>query len=175
MPVRASWSGCWDGSSTACTADGWPVIVWRLTREPYRALDGEGARLYGGRWNSEGVAVVYASTTLALAALEYLVHLDPIDVPRDLLALRLRVPDDATGERIETGGLPADWREVPDHLACVRLGDAWAVRGDALTLHVPSAIVPEEENVLINPHHPEAGRVELTADRPFAFDPRLFR
>jgi RES domain-containing protein len=149
------------------------VLVWRITREPYQALDGEGARLNGGRWNSEGVAVVYTSTTLALAALEYLVHVDPEDVPEDLVAMRIQIPDGLPDERVRASGLPADWNEVPDHPACVRRGDAWAKDARAAVLRVPSAIVPEEENILINPRHTDAGRIAVVHTRAFAFDPRL--
>lgn len=149
------------------------MLVWRITREAHQALDGEGARLHGGRWNSEGVAVVYTSATLALAALEYLVHVDPEDVPEDLVAMRIRVPDDLPDERVRVSDLPADWSEVPDHPACVSRGDAWAKEASAAVLRVPSAIVPEEENVLLNPKHTDAGRVAVVHTRAFAFDPRL--
>lgn len=149
------------------------MLVWRIAREVYQALDGEGARLNGGRWNSEGVAVVYASTTLALAALEYLVHVDPEDVPGDLVAMRIEVPDDLPGDRIAASDLPEDWNAGPDHPACARSGDAWAKEARAVLLRVPSAIVPEEENVLINPRHRDAGRIVVGHVRPFAFDPRL--
>jgi RES domain-containing protein len=151
------------------------VHVWRLTRRAHQALDGEGARLYGGRWNSEGVAVVYASATLALAALEYLVHVDPQDVPDDLVALRVDVPDAAAAETVAVADLPADWNTLDDHPACVARGDAWAAVGTALALRVPSAIVPEEGNVLLNPAHPGMRLVRVAAARPFAFDPRLPR
>jgi RES domain-containing protein len=81
------------------------VLVWRITRAAYQALDGEGARLHGGRWNPEGVPVVYTSTTLSLAALEYLVHVDPEDVPGDLVAMRIRIP--VIGYRRLTNARPA--------------------------------------------------------------------
>lgn len=167
-------SGCSAASSTGSTAD--PrgrVILWRITREPFQTLDGEGARLHGGRWNSEGVPVVYASSTLALAALEYLVHVDPEEVPADLVAVRIEVPDDLPSEEVESADLPTDWNRVPDHPACIHLGDAWAAGAHTASLRVPSALVPEEHNVLINPRHPQAGRIAVTHTRPFAFDPRL--
>jgi RES domain-containing protein len=149
------------------------MLVWRITREPHQTLDGEGARLNGGRWNSEGMAVVYTSTTLALAALEYLVHVDPEDVPADLIAMRIEIPDDLPDERVSASDLPADWNEAPDHPACVRCGDAWAKGASTAILRVPSAIVPEEENLLFNPRHPDAGRITVIHTRPFVFDLRL--
>ena len=149
------------------------MLVWRITRAAHQALDGEGARLNGGRWNSEGVAVVYASSTLSLAALEYLAHVDPEDVPGDLVAMGVEVPDDLPDERIRASDLPPDWNRVPDHPACVDRGDAWARAARTPLLRVPSAIVPEEESVLLNPRHPDAARVGVDLTRPFAFDPRL--
>lgn len=147
--------------------------LYRICRAPYRALDGEGARLYGGRWNSPGSPVVYASSSLALAALEYLVHLDPDHAPSDLIALTLEVPDTASADEVHGPALPPDWAQVADHPACVAAGDAWLGRGVTLLLRVPAAPVPEEQNVLINPRHVEAAQVRVVAERPFAFDPRL--
>ncbi len=149
------------------------MLVWRITRESYQALDGEGARLNVGRWNSEGVAVVYTSTTLALAALEYLVHVDPEDVPEELVAVQIQIPNGLPEERIQPDGLPGDWNEVPDHPACTRVGDTWASNASTALLRVPSAIVPEEENVLINPMHSDAERIAVVRTRAFVFDRRL--
>jgi RES domain-containing protein len=149
------------------------VHVWRIARAPFQALDGEGARLNGGRWNPEGLPVVYTSTTLALAALEYLVHVDPEDVPVDLVAMRIRIPDDVPEERVAPADLPKDWSAVPDHPACVERGERCLKDGVAALLRVPSAIVPEEENLLINPRHPAASRIATEHARSFAFDPRL--
>ena len=87
--------------------------LWRITREPYQALDGEGAKRNGGRWNSEGVPVVYLSPALSLAALEYLVHIDIEDVPDDLVALEIEVPDHASRETVRPEDLPADWNQHP--------------------------------------------------------------
>ncbi|MBI4545379.1 MAG: RES family NAD+ phosphorylase [Gemmatimonadetes bacterium] len=149
------------------------MLLWRITRASYQALDGEGARVNGGRWNSEGVAVVYTSPTLALAALEYLAHVDPEDVPEDLVAMRIEIPDDFSEDRIQRSDLPADWNTVPDHPACVTRGDAWVKDARTVLLRVPSALVPEEENVLINARHAEAGRIAVEHVRPFVFEPRL--
>jgi len=151
------------------------VRVWRITRAAYQALDGEGARLYGGRWNPEGIEVVYTSAALSLAALEYLVHVDPEDVPDDLVAMEIEIPDELEAERVELTELPRDWNAVPDHPACVERGAAWARAARVPLLRVPSAIVPEEENVLVNPRHPEARRVVVRSVRPFRFDSRLLR
>ena len=147
--------------------------VWRLAREPFLALDGEGARLAGGRWNSEGVAVVYTSSTLSLAALEYLVHIDPQDVPGDLIAVAVEVPDQTPIEKVQIRDQPSDWNLVFDHPRCVAIGDDWIAAGRSLGLLVPSALVPEEWNLLLNPVHADAQSVRVTATRPFVFDHRL--
>lgn len=149
------------------------MLVWRITREAHQALDGEGARLNGGRWNSEGVAVVYTSTTLALAALEYLAHVDPEEVPGDLVAMRIEIPEGLSEERVLESDLPAGWNEVPDHPSCIKRGDAWAKTAATAVLRVPSAIVPEEENILVNPGHADAARILVAHTRAFAFDPRI--
>lgn len=147
--------------------------LYRICRAPFRNLDGEGARLYGGRWNSPGHPVVYASSTLALAALEYLVHLEAEDVPSDLVALTIDVPDDVEIEAVDLAALPPGWQQTPEPLHCKALGDAWLQAGRALALRVPAAPVPEEANVLLNPGHPAFARVRLVAERPFFYDPRL--
>jgi RES domain-containing protein len=149
--------------------------VWRITRRPYQALDGEGARLNGGRWNCEGVPVVYTSFALSLAALEYLAHVDIEDAPDDLVALEIEVPDDASSDQIGVDDLPKAWNEVEDHPACASFGDLWIRDGRALVLRVPSALIPNESNYLINPRHPDAARVRIVAVHSFSFDPRLLR
>ncbi|MGH7564260.1 MAG: RES family NAD+ phosphorylase [Gemmatimonadota bacterium] len=147
--------------------------VWRLARKPFLALDGEGARLVGGRWNSEGVAVVYTSSTLSLGALEYLAHIDPEDIPDDLMAVAVEVPDRLPIEDVRLEDLPADWNRVFDHPRCVALGNEWIAAGQSLGLRVPSALVPEEWNLLLNPAHPDAPGMRATGTRPFIFDRRL--
>ena len=149
--------------------------LWRLTRVAHAALDGEGARLHGARWSSPGHPVVYAASHLSLAALEYLVHIDPEDAPDDLVALRLDVPDGATETVCEATALPAGWRETPPPPRCQAIGDEWAGRGEHLLLRIPSVLVPEETNVLLNPAHAEAASVRVSWSRPFAYDVRLLR
>lgn len=149
--------------------------VFRLCRAPFAALDGEGARRYGGRWNSVGRAVVYTASTRALAALEYLVHVDVTDVPNDLVLLTLDVPADAATHAVDASALPSDWVTTPESAACRAFGDAWLRAGDALVLTVPSVAVPEETNVLLDPAGPRFAEVRVVAERRFEFDPRLKR
>ena len=146
--------------------------LWRICRRDFSGLDGEGARLYGGRWNSEGLAVVYLSTSLPLAVLEYLVHLDVKTAPADLVRIEVDLPDTTTRDQVRIEDLPADWNTTSDHPSCVDAGDGWVRGGRACLLYVPSAVVPTDLNVLMNPAHVEAGMATAIAE-PFVLDRRL--
>jgi RES domain-containing protein len=147
--------------------------LYRICRAAESALDGEDARLHGGRWNAPGRPVIYTSTSLSLAALEYLVHISPEDVPDDLVASLIEVPDEAPIEMVSVADLPDGWDQDPEPPACKEIGTAWLHAGSALALRVPSAPIPEELNVLLNPEHPAAHRVRVVEEHPFSFDPRL--
>src|SRR5882757_9610870 len=101
--------------------------VWRLSKARFAksAFSGEGARLFEGRWNHAGVPMVYTSTSLALAAIEFFVHLDPSDAPDDLVSLPAEIPDDLHRERVEFRSLPRGWRKV-DNKNLQDLGSNWA-------------------------------------------------
>ncbi len=147
--------------------------LWRIARAEHDALDGEGARLHGGRWSREGRAVVYTASSAPLAVLELLVHVDVEDLPGDLVLMEIAVPADAGMGEAGLDQLPGDWNAVPDHPACIELGEEWLTSLDTLLLKVPSAVMPRESNVLINPAHPDMGRVEVVVSEAFGFDPRL--
>jgi RES domain-containing protein len=151
------------------------LFVWRLTRAGHQALDGEGARLNGGRWNTDGKPVIYTSTTLSLAALEYLVHVEPLLAPSDLVAIEIELPEgEGVGAQVDPGQFPeGDWQQYPAPEWQAELGDTWIEDGTFLWLAVPSAVVPQEYNVLINPHHPRSGEIRVASTRAFAFDRRL--
>lgn len=149
--------------------------IWRLCKRRHAALDGEGARRSGGRWNSSGVSVVYASATLSLAALELLVHLDPEDTPDDLVAIPLDVPEDVRVEGFALRDLTGDWRQTPAPRALQQLGDSWVRRGETAILSLPSVVVPAESNFALNPAHPDFGPIKPGRPESFRFDPRLRR
>ena len=151
--------------------------VWRITtaRHAERAFDGEGARLYGGRWNHSGTPLVYTSWTLSLCALEYFVHLEPAMAPRSLVAIQAEIPADLRIESLEASSLPADWRTYPAPDSLKDLGSAWARKKEAAALSVPSAVIPYERNVLLNPAHPDFPRIRIHPAEPFAFDPRMWK
>ena len=141
--------------------------MWRLARRPFIAMDGAGARLYGGRWNRRGLAMVYCAEHLSLAVLEVLVHLelDPEDFPADYVKIPIEIPRSVKLDRIER--LPDEMRQT------VEIGSRWYRSGKTLGLLVPSVIVPEERNLLLNPTHPYFPRLKVLDAQPFRFDPRL--
>jgi len=149
------------------------LTAWRLTKAKYAstAFDGEGARLYGGRWNSPGRAVVYAAGSLALAALEILVHVRSREELRGYVKFRLEFPEELVSTVDDE--LPVDWQQgrAPDSTR--KVGDRWLEAGDTPILRVPSVVIPEEWNYLLNPQHPHFGKIELGPPTPFAFDTRL--
>ncbi len=149
---------------------------WRICRQRFsaQAASGDGARLYGGRWNSRGVSVVYASTSLALAALETFVHLEPNLQPDDLVFIEGEIPDDLSVGRLELHQLPAHWRRSKDE-SLRGFGDAWVRSARSLALLVPSAVIAGEWNILLNPAHPDFPRVRFHSPQRFEFDARMFR
>jgi RES domain-containing protein len=151
------------------------VLVYRICRKARQKLDGEGARLYGGRWNSPGRVVVYTAGTLSLGAIEYLVHVNPGDAPNDLIATTLEVPDDIAREIVKAADLPAGWDKRPLHAACREVGDAWLQKSRTLLLQVPSAPITGESNYLLNPAHAAMSRIRVVGKRAFVFDRRLIR
>jgi RES domain-containing protein len=147
--------------------------AFRLCRRPYTALDGEGARLYGGRWNPKGVPLVYASSTLALAAMEALVHFTSNILPADYVSLAIDIPKAVRVTRWTLDDLPSEWASNPPSARDQALGAAWIASGKSAVLVVPSAVLPDESNVLINPRHPDAASIRAQRPARFTFDPRL--
>jgi len=149
--------------------------VWRIARRQH-ALDrlGIGARDEGGRWNRPGTAVIYAGRTIAIAALEKLVHLAEV-VPSDLVLVRIDLPQDCSTEEATVADLPRGWDAVPAAPPSMEFGTRWAHENRSLVLYVPSASVREETNAMLNPNHPEFSGVMMTIDRRFTYDGRLFR
>jgi RES domain-containing protein len=146
---------------------------WRIVREEQaaRAFSGEGAAKTGGRWNSRGVPVVYTSSTKSLAALETLVHLNP---PMSFKYVVFRVQfDEALMERIPLKRLPAEWQIEPPPPSTKAIGDAWVRQRRSAVLALPSVIIAEELNYLLNPAHPDFQRISIGKADRFAFDPRL--
>jgi RES domain-containing protein len=150
--------------------------VYRIAKNKYiHDLSGTGARMYGGRWNDKGIAVVYTSESRALATVEYLVHLPLSIIPTELSIASIEIPDDASREEISTSELPANWRDYPAPLELAELGTHWALTNDTLLLRVPSAVVNHEFNILINPSHSEMKQVTIAHIEEYRFDQRLLQ
>ena len=147
------------------------MIGWRLCRRRYAALDGEGARLVGGRWSPPGVPAVYLAESISLAALECLVHFEPGTAPTDYVAIGVEF-DEALVEALGTQGLPSGWRDDPP-LASQGFGARWLVEQRSTVLAVPSVIVPMETNYVLNPRHPEFDAITARDPVDFHFDQRL--
>lgn len=145
--------------------------AWRIVKEKHAAtaFSGEGARLFGGRWNSRGMSLVYTSGTKALAALESLVHLNP-----PVIFKYLTIPiefDEALVEKVAV--LPADWNDMPPPPSTKAIGDLWTKQARSAVLELPSVIIPGESNYLLNPAHPDFNKIVIGKPEPFSFDPRL--
>ncbi len=145
--------------------------AWRIVKAKHAAtaFSGEGARLYGGRWNSAGLSLVYTSGTQALAALESLVHLNPPVIFKYAV-----IPvefDDTLVEKFTA--LPPGWMNSPAPPSTRTLGDLWAKEARSAVLELPSAIIPTESNYLLNPAHPDFKKIVIGKPTPFSFDPRL--
>lgn len=149
--------------------------VWRLCTRRHAAFDGEGARRHGGRWNPPGVAVVYTSATISLAALELFVHFDAEDRPQDLVVLPADLPDDLPMRVLDIADLPKAWRAMPAPPTLAALGAQWLAKGETAVLAAPSAIVPYERNYLLNPAHPDFARIARGRPESFSFDPRMWK
>ncbi|MSO99713.1 MAG: RES domain-containing protein [Acetobacteraceae bacterium] len=139
--------------------------LWRLCRRPFADLTGEGARLFGGRWNTPGRPMVYLAEHPALAAMEVRVHLDlPFELlPADFVLMGVAIPD----------RLIRDLEPVPADTAAA--GDLWLSEATSAALRVPSILMPHARNVLLNPRHRDAGRAVMGTVETFVFDPRMWR
>jgi len=149
------------------------MILYRITKCIYAAdLSGAGARLYGGRWNGVGKSMVYLAATPSLAVLEVLVHLSPTIFPGDFCIAEIEVPENSiltlTSEK-----LPANWQDISPPFELKKIGNAFISEQKYLLMKVPSVIVPEEFNYLLNPLHPQFKSVKVVSKKPFGFDKRL--
>jgi RES domain-containing protein len=151
------------------------MLVYRIAKMKERALDlsGKGAFLYGGRWNSEGVFMLYTSTHASLAMLEVLVHADESEIPPQLFISQIDISEKAPIYQFPDEELPENWRE-PDNLGLKKLGDQLMKERQYLGFQVSSAVLPSEFNILLNPLFPGyADLVKVSRIDPLKTDPRL--
>lgn len=155
------------------------IAAWRIgTDAPlFTAEDmtGTGAKLSGGRWNRTGNAVIYSATTIALACLETVVHLKSGGLPINRYLVRIDIPDEVWSAREAVTYLtaPVGWDALPAGRVSLDLGDKWLASNKSAILLVPSIVVPEEQNILINPAHPDAHRITAIKTRKWLYDPRI--
>ncbi len=150
--------------------------VYRIAGKKFiHDMSGEGARLYGGRWNSKGTSVLYTSTNRSLATIEYLVHLPMAVIPADVCIAELSLPTEAGMDAVDINDLPSGWWEYPAPLELAETGDRFIRENSGLSLKVPSAIVKGEWNVLINPRHSLFSSIEIAEIEEYVFDSRLFK
>ncbi|MDB4921467.1 RES domain-containing protein [Mucilaginibacter sp.] len=149
------------------------MVLYRIGKCIYvDNLSGEGARLFGGRWNSEGRSAIYLASSCSLGMLEVLVHLQPLMIPSDYCLVEIEVPDNSISQ-ITVDGLPDNWKDVSPPAILKVIGNNFLANKKHLMLKVPSSIVPTEYNYLLNPLHPDMKKVKIIKKEPFDFDSRL--
>lgn len=150
--------------------------VFRIANDNYiHDLTGIGARIYGGRWNLKGTSVIYTAESRALASVELLVHLPLSIIPGDLKIACIEIPDKITPQIVDVPDLPDNWRDYPPPNQLAVIGTNWAIETASLLLRVPSAVVEDEYNILINPLHPDFKSIKIIDTKKYSFDDRLLR
>lgn len=149
--------------------------VWRISKRKYAeiAFSGEGTQKVGGRWTPKGVKAVYTSSSLALAALELLVHVEKEDIVTGFVAISADIPDDLQVDVIMPSQLPDNWRDTPAPESLSSIGQRWLNAGQTAVLCVPSAVISIERNFLLNPEHPDFEKIQIDRPEAFNFDSRL--
>jgi RES domain-containing protein len=149
------------------------VDVYRITSSQWS--DQLVASGYPARWNSMGVYTIYTASTRSLACLENLVHLDIASLQKLFRVCVIHVPDEISIENIDAGQLPKNWfmTEPEGYACCQPIGDKWNLENKTVLLKVPSAIIKNEYNYLINPRHNDFNKLKISSTEPFLFDGRL--
>lgn len=148
--------------------------TWRIVKKRHStsAFDGEGARRFGGRWNSPGTSVVYTSESRALALLEVLAGIRSVHPFPSYVLIPVSF-DNALVHNLQQEDLAADWRQSPPSVATQAIGDGWVSKGKTVILSVPSVVIPDEYNFLLNPTHPDFHQVRIGEPEDITLDPRL--
>lgn len=150
------------------------ITAWRIVQARYAAgaFNGDGARLYGGRWNSPRVAMVYVAESRALAALEMVAHLDQAALLNTFVLIPCRF-DARLVIALDRRRLPDCWRRNPAPAELAGIGDQWVQRAESAVLAVPSAIIDDETTFLLNPAHADFSKIKIGAPQAFDVDARL--
>ncbi len=151
------------------------MIVFRLSKSKFASdLSGKGAEKSGGRWNSKGTAMVYTSASRALCTTEIAVHTPLGNLPLDYKLISIEIPDEIVIQEFTQKNLPGDWKAIPHSHSTQIIGDNFVADSEYIVLKVPSAVVQDEFNFLINPNHAESQKIIIKTIEPFNFDERLF-
>jgi len=150
------------------------ISAWRIVKQKLAksAFTGEGARLYGGRWNTPGRPLIYTAESRALALAEILVHLESQALLSRYVVFEVEI-DESTITRLDPGELPKNWRAEPAPRRLQVIGDAWIASAKSAVLRVPSAVVVGEFNYLLNPLHPDFSKLAIHGPERFSIDRRL--
>ena len=150
------------------------MIVYRLTVDTFKKdLSGNGSKLFGGRWNQPGMAAIYTSENISLSVLEILVNTDKTNIPPSYFLLKLHVPDELPVRKISPGRLKEKWNRDFEYSQFI--GSNFLKTGKEAVLKIPSAIVKEEHNFLLNPDHADFKKISIAESIPFDFDIRLLK
>ncbi len=151
------------------------MIVFRLSKSKFaNDLSGKGAEKNGGRWNSKGTALVYTSASRALCTAEIAVHTPLGNLPLDYQLICIEIPDELQIQELTREQLPSDWKSLPLAHASQQIGDRFVSEGICPVLKVPSVVVQDEFNYLINPAHLKSHEIKIKEVEPFNFDEHLF-
>ena len=151
-------------------------MVYRIALAKHaRDLSGKGARLTGGRWNTKDTGVIYTSESRSLAAMEHLVHVSLTDIPAEIKIVSIGIPDMSISKQIDPSDLPRDWRKNPAPFLLADIGTKWVLSMESFLLRVPSAVIMNEFNILINPTHPDMKSVNIVKVESFVYDERLHK
>jgi RES domain-containing protein len=150
------------------------VVAWRIVKRKFAkfAFSGDGARRFGGRWNSTGVPTVYTAQSQALAALEILVNVESAELLEHYAVIEVII-NPSLITKIEISTLPRNWRADPPPARIRAIGDRWIAQGVSAVLQVPSSVIPSESNFLLNPRHPDFQELQIGKPTAFRFDMRL--
>lgn len=150
------------------------VKAYRIIQEAHieSALSGEGAAMYGGRWNHQGTPIIYSSSTLSLATLEIIVNLHDVKLVNNLYSIEIEF-DSTFCQFLERSILPIDWERYPSPAKLKNMGTKWAQETASLVLAVPSAVMASELNYLINPNHPDFDKLTIYEPVPYRMDSRV--
>ncbi|GAB2822392.1 RES family NAD+ phosphorylase [Ferruginibacter profundus] len=148
------------------------MIVYRISKARYKNdISGMGAKLYGSRWNTVGIAMLYTAENISLAVLETLVHLQEFEIPTDYWLLKIQIPDDGKMTSIENSKLKKQWQNDAGYTQFI--GSEFIKNNQSLILKVPSAVITDEHNYLVNPLHRNFAKAKIIDSKAFNFDNRL--